>query len=261
VRPHHAEAIRRLGEHFSQQEGYLAVLVGGSIAKGVESEFSDIDALIIVTDELYQRLGGLDSLGYFSTQFCDYPGGYVDGKVHDKAYLRAAAERGNEPTRAAFEDAIVAFCADPEVGELTKLIPVYQEQEQAEKIRSFWAQFEAAYWYLGEALRRGDRYLLMHSVSDLVLYGGRLILAHNKILFPYHKLFMNALDRAPEKPERLLELIGALIDDPREETARALHDAIGGFRHWNEPPEPWNVRFMRDTELAWLDRAPYIGDR
>lgn len=40
------------------------------------------------------------SLSYFSTEFCDYPGGYVDGKVHDKAYLRAVAERGNEPTRA-----------------------------------------------------------------------------------------------------------------------------------------------------------------
>jgi len=261
MRAHHAEAIRRLGEHFSQQPGYIAVLVGGSIAKGVESEFADIDTMLIVTDELYQSMGGLDAPGYFSTQFCDYPGGYVDGKIYDKAYLRSAADHGNEPTRAAFQDMIVAFCADPEVEGLVRSIPVYQVREKEAKLRSFWAQFEAAYWYFGEALRRGDRYLLLHSTSDLVLYGGRLILAHNEILFPYHKLFMATLQGAPEKPEGLMELIAALVDDPREETARAFHEAVRGFRQWSEPPEPWNVRFMRDTELAWLEGAPYIGDR
>lgn len=261
MRPHHEKAIRRLGEHFSKEEGYLAVLVGGSIAKGVESEYSDIDALLIVTDEVYERLGGLNSMGYFSTEFCDYPGGYVDGKIHDKAYLRAVAERGNEPTRAAFKDIIIAFCADPEIAELVRTIPVYQVHEQDGKIRSFWAQFEAAYWYFGEAIKRGDRYLLHRSTSDLVLYGGRLILAHNRVLFPYHKLFMGELASAPEKPEGLMEIITALLDDPREEAALAFHEAIRGFRRWNDPPEPWNVRFMRDTELAWLEREPYVGDR
>jgi hypothetical protein len=261
MRPHHAEAIRKLGEHFAQREGYLAVIVGGSIAKGVESEYADVDALLIVTDAEYERLGGLNALGYFSTEFCDYPGGYVDGKIHDVAYLRAVAERGNEPSRAAFQDAIIAFCAEPEVERLVRAIPVYPVEEQAARMRSFWAQFEAAYWYFGEALRRGDRYLLTWSVSGLVLYGGRLILAHNRMLFPYHKLFMGELSRAPEKPEGLMELIAALLDDPREESARAFHEAVRGFRQWSDPPEPWNVRFMRDTELAWLEGAPHVGDR
>jgi hypothetical protein len=261
MRPHHAEAIRRLGEHFSSQEGYLGVIVGGSIAKGLESEYADIDALFIVSDELFSRFQASNSLTYFSTQFCDYPGGYVDGKIHDVAYLRAVVDRGNEPTRAAFENAILVVCADPEIERLVRAIPVYQKDEQPEKIRSFWAQFEAAYWYVGEALRRGDRYLLIRSVSDLVLYGGRLILAHNEILYPYHKLFIAALERAPEKPDGLLELIASLLEDPREETARAFHEAIHGFRNWSEPPEPWNLRFMRDTELSWLDNSPYVGDR
>jgi hypothetical protein len=140
------------------------------------------------------------------------------------------------------------------------MIPAYQKQEQSEKIRSFWAQFEAAYWYAGEALRRADRYLLLHSVSDLVMYGGRLILAHNEILYPYRKLLMGELARAPQKPAGLLELAQALLVDPREETVRSFHEAIRGFRQWNDPPEPWNVRFMKDTELAWLEGKPYVGD-
>lgn len=261
MREHHAEAIRRLGEHFAGREGYLAVIVGGSVAKGVESEYADIDAMLVVTDEHYEELASRNALGYFSTEFCDYPQGYVDGKIIDRRYLRAAAERGNEPTRAAFTDAVIPYCSDPEIERLVRLIPVYPKQEQAEKIRSFWAQFEAAYWYFGEALKRGDRYLLTHSAADLVLYGGRLILAHNEILFPYHKLFMGELARAPDKPDGLVALIDVLLAGPREETARAFHDAIRDFRPWNDPPEPWNVRFMRDTELAWLEGEPYVGDR
>lgn len=260
MREHHAEAIRRLGQHFAGRDGYLAVIVGGSVAKGVESEYADIDAMLVVTDERYDELAACNALAYFSTEFCNYPGGYVDGKIIDRRYLRAAAERGNEPTRAAFTNAIIPYCADPEIERLVRLIPVYPRAEQREKIRSFWAQFEAAYWYLGEALKRRDQYLLTRSTADLVLYGGRLILAHNEILFPFHKLFMSELARAPEKPDGLIGLIDALLADPGEESARAFHDAVRDFRQWNDPPEPWNVRFMRDTELAWLDERPYIGD-
>lgn len=260
MRPHHAAAIAKLGEHFSRQEGYLAVIVGGSIAKGVESENADIDAILVVSDELYSARLRDNSLTYFSTEFCDYPMGYVDGKIVDKGYLRAAAGRGNEPTRAAFQNAVLPYCADPEIEHLVRLIPVYPKHEQREKMRSFYAQFEAAYWYLGEALKRGDRYLLIHSVSALVLYGGRLILAHNEILYPYHKLFMGELARAPQKPEGFLDLLGALLADPTEESARAFHDAVRAFRQWADPPEPWNMRFIKDTELAWLDGTPFIGD-
>lgn len=260
MRTHHEAAIRKLARHFSEQAGYLAVIVGGSVAKGVESDYADIDAILVVTDELYQARKRDNALSYFSTEFCDYPMGYVDGKIVDRGYLRAAAGRGNEPTRAAFQDAIIPYCADPEIEQLVRLIPVYQKHEQADKIRSFYAQFEAAYWYLGEALKRGDRYLLLHSASDMVMYGGRLILAHNEILYPYRKLFMGELAHAPDKPDGMMDLIGALMGDPRAETARSFHEAIRAFRQWNDQPEPWNMRFIEDTELSWLHSRPYIGD-
>jgi hypothetical protein len=260
LRPHHERAIQKLAEHFSKEEGYLAAIVGGSVAKGVETEHADIDVILVATDEVYERRNQENSLTYFSASFCDYPGGYVDGKIVNLEYLRAAAERGNEATRAAFEGAFVAYSAIPEVNDLVSRIPVYQKDEQAEKIRSFYAQFECAYWYLGEAEKRNDRYLLTHAVSDLVLYGGRLILAHNEVLYPYHKLFMTELEKAPEKPEKLTELIQVLLEEPGGENAKAFYEAIRGFRQWNDPPEPWNQRFIKDTELAWLENRPYVGD-
>ncbi len=260
MRPHHDRAVRKLADHISKEEGFLAVIVGGSVAKGVESEYADIDVMLVVTDEVYEERKEGNGLLYFSTDFCDYPGGYVDGKIVNLDYLKEAAERGNEPTRAAFTGAVVAYSAIPGLDDLVSKIPVYQTGEQREKIRSFRAQFDCAHWYLGEAIKRDDKYLLAHAVSSLVLYGGRLILAHNQILYPYHKLFMGELERAPDKPANLMELLQALLDDPTAENAKAFHDAVIGFRQWDESPELWPVRFVKDTELAWLENRAYIGD-
>jgi hypothetical protein len=260
MRPHHERAIRRLADHFAIQEECLAVIVGGSVAKGVEKDDSDIDIILVLTDEACREKWERNELFYWTADFCDYPGGYVDGKIVDLQYLRAVAERGNEVTRAAFKDAFIAHSKLPEIQDLVARIAVYQASEQREKMQSFYAQFECAFWYVGEALRRDDKYLLNHAVSELILYGGRLILAHNQILYPYHKLFMDELRAAPEKPENLMELIGALLEEPGAETARAFYDAIKRFRWWNESAEMWQVRYVRDTELAWMENRAFIGD-
>jgi len=260
MKPHHERAVRKLADHFAKQEDCLAVIVGGSVAKGLEKDDSDIDAILVLTDEACKAKWDHNELFYWTTDFCDYPGGYIDGKIVDLQYMRAVAERGNEVSRAAFKDALVVHCKLPEIQDLVTRIPIYQPHEQREKFQSFYAQFECAYWYVGEALKRNDRYLLNHAVSELILYGGRLILAHNRVLYPYHKLFMEELRATPEKPDNLMELIDALLEEPGAETARAFYDAIKRFRWWNEAAEMWQVRYMRDTELAWMQNGAYVGD-
>lgn len=204
MKPHHKRAIEKLTEHLKQDDRYLALIITGSVAKGQEKDDSDIDFVLVVSDEEYKKRKRRNRFNYFDTQYCDYPGGYVDGKVVNLQFLKTVAERGTEPARDAFGDAWIAFSKITELKDILKTIPVYQIEEKAGKIQSFIAQFEIAYWYLGEAERRNDKYLLNRAATDLVLFGGRLILAHNEILYPYHKLFMNALEKAPQKPENLL---------------------------------------------------------
>jgi len=260
MRPHHEKAIQKLVEHFETDESCLAVIIGGSIAKGLEREDSDVDAILVVTDELYKEKWAQNQPFYVTAEFCDYPGGYIDAKIVDMDYMKAVAERGNEVARGAFTGAFVAHSKVPGLEEIVRRIPVYQSQEKREKIQSFYAQFEYAYWVVGEAKKRNDRYLLHHTVADLVLYGGRLILAHNEILFPYHKFLLTELARAPEKPDNLMALIDALLAEHTPENAKAFYDAIKDFRFWNEAWEAWPVRFLKDTETAWLTRKPFVGD-
>ena len=206
MKPHHKRAIEKLTEHLKQDERYLALIITGSVAKGQEKDDSDIDFVLVVSDEEYVKRKRRNRFSYFDTQFCDYPGGYVDGKIVNLEFLKTVAERGTEPARDAFDDAWIAFSKIPELEDILNAIPVYQIEEKARKIQSFTAQFEIAYWYVGEAEKRNDKYLLNRAATDLVLFGGRLILAHNELLFPFHKLFMNVLEKAPQKPENLLNL-------------------------------------------------------
>src|SRR3972149_8125423 len=107
MRAHHERAVPKLVDRCSKDETCLAVILGGSIAKGLEREDSDVDVMLVVTDDLYRERWERNELFYATAEFCDYPGGYIDGEIVNLDYVRAAAERGNEGTRAAFKGGFV----------------------------------------------------------------------------------------------------------------------------------------------------------
>ena len=55
MRPHHKESIEKLIESIKQDERFLALIIGGSVAKGMEREESDIDVVLIATDEEFEK--------------------------------------------------------------------------------------------------------------------------------------------------------------------------------------------------------------
>lgn len=259
MRPHHQKAIEKFTQYIKENPRFIALIIGGSIAKGIEREDSDIDGIIIATDEEFKKRKRRNRFLFYEPTFCDYPGGYAEGKIVNLEYLKIVAELGTEPARDAFKGAWIAYSEIPELENLLKRIPVFQKDEKIEKIRKFHAQFEVANWYVKEAERRNDPYLLNHAISDLVLFGGRMILEHNEILYPFHKWFMKALEEAPEKPKDLMILIKKALSKRNSTNAQALYDAIKSFRKW-EIRGIANVRFMLDTELAWLNGKSYVGD-
>jgi hypothetical protein len=259
MKPHHKKAIEKVVELLKKDERFLALIIGGSVAKGMEREDSDIDVVLVATDEEFKRRKKNNMFLYYTKDVCDYPGGYIDGKVVDLQLLRTVAERGNEPARDAFRDAWIAYSKIPELKDLFKKIPVFQKEEKLEKIQKFYAQFECANWIIQEAEKRNDDYLLTRGITDLILFGGRLILEHNEILYPFHKLFMQILEKAPDKPDNIMELIDTLLKNRNSKNAKALYEAIKDFRKW-EIREFWAIRFLIDTEWAWIDGKPYVGD-
>ncbi len=260
MREHHQRTLQRLVDHFQNDPAFPALIVGGSIARGWDKEESDVDIILIATEEEYAWRVPVRALTYFTTEFCDYPGGYVDGKVVNMGFLREVAEHGSEPARAAFSGAIIGYSRLPELDDLLRRIPVYPEEQRRARLQSFYAQVQALVWYVGEAENRGDRYLLQRMSADLVLFAGRLILAHNRILYPYHKWLFAELARAPEKPADMLALADQFLAAPSKQMAEQFSQCVLNFTDWEKPAEGWPARFMEDTEWAWRRGCAPLAD-
>lgn len=258
--PHHRQTIQNVTEYFQRDPEVQALLLSGSIAHGFQSAASDVDIMIFVSEGDYQQRFRAGQIHFFNTDLCMYEGGYVDGKYLSLHFVRQVLERGSEPARFAFEGSRVLFSRVPGFEEDVCQIAVYPRAEKEERIRRFYAQFEAWHWYCGEALKQGNRYLLGTAVSKLILFGGRLVLAHNEMLYPYHKWFLKVLERANDKPTGLMNSIDELTQSPTANNIELFYESVKTFRTWSDHPYTWPAQFMLDSELNWLDGKTPVED-
>jgi len=257
---HHAASIQKLVEYFRTVSEVDAVILGGSIAHGFASPESDIDLMIIVSDQEYEERLRDGRLQFFDNQSCTYEGGYAEGKYLCPSMLRKLAAAGSEPARFAFLDSVVLLSRIETLDATIRSIARYPVEHKAERLRRFYAQFEAWNWYANEGVRLNDPYLLCVSAAKLVLFGGRLILAHNELLYPYHKWFLKILERAADKPPGLLECINNLQRQRSAQTIWTFYETVASFRVWEMPQTGWGNQFVLDSELGWLTGALAVDD-
>jgi hypothetical protein len=260
VHPHHQRAVERVCDALRGDPEIQALLLGGSIAHGFESPESDVDLLLVVSDADYERRYREGALQFWTADGCDWPGGYAEGKYVGPSFLRRVAASGSEPARFAFQDARVLLSRVAGLDELLAAIVRYPREGREERIARFHAQFEAWHWYAHEGLKRGDRYLLGTGVAKTVLFGARMLLAHNERLYPYHKWLLRVLEQVPERPPDLLERIAAVHEEPSQASLLALWATVKNFRAWEGGERPWPVQFMVDSELHWERGAAPVDD-
>ena len=219
-----------------------------------------MDFLIVATDEEFTRRRQQEDLFINRTDLCDYEGGYVDGKIINHSYLEKLADKGNEPSRAAFEGAFAAYSHIPDFDKLLKKIPVYMEHDRDRRIQAFYNMAFMQHWLIHESLRHGNRYTITRAASQLVLYSGRLILAHNRKLLPYHKWLTRALESVEDKPVNLLSHMDALLQKPDAENADALFESVKNFRNWGVSEIESYTWFMTEVEWAWMHGTTAMED-
>ena len=260
IREHHQRAIDRLAETYRDDPELFALVIGGSIAKGFARDDSDVDFVIIATDEAFERRLAKRDLFINRRDLCDYEGGFVDGKIVNLAFLEDVAAKGNEPSRAAFEGAFVAFSRIPDLDALLQRIPVYPEAGHSERVRAFYSMAFIQHWLMHEAERHDNRYTVTRAASQLALFAGRLMLAHNHRLFPYHKWLPRTLESLPDKPDELMERFNKLLDRPNGKNATALFECVRDFRDWGVSDLDAYTWFMTDIEWSWMSGRTPVED-
>ena len=260
IRAHHRRAIDRLADAYRDDPEFVGLIIGGSIAKGFARDDSDVDFMIVAKDEVFERRLATRDLFINRKDLCDYEGGFVDGKIINRAFLEKVAERGNEPSRAAFEGAFAAYSHVDDLDALIERIPVYPEADREERIRAFYSMAFIQHWLMQEAERHGNRYTITRAASQLALFSGRLILAHNRRLYPFHKWLRATLESVPDKPDNFVERFDALLDTPNGDNATALFDCIRDFEDWGVSDLDAYTWFMTDVEWSWMSGSTPIED-
>ena len=258
--PHHQRTIERLSEAYRDDPRYEALIIGGSVVKGYARDDSDVDFMLVATEEEYtDRVASRDLLIY-RTDLSDYDGGYVDGKVVSRSFLEDVAERGNEPSRAAFLGAFLACSRRPDLQPLLERIPVYPEADRDRRIKTFYCLAFMGNWLMNEANRYDNRYGITRAASQLTLFSSRLLLAHNRILFPFHKWMLKAVEEAAEKPAGFLRLVQQMLDNPSPETAGELFRCVQDFTDWGVSDMEAYTWFMTEIEWSWMNGTTPMED-
>ncbi|MGB5268655.1 MAG: hypothetical protein WBN30_18840, partial [Polyangiales bacterium] len=121
----------------------------------------------------------------------------------------------------------------------------------------FYSMAFIQHWLIHEAERHDNRYTLTRAASQLALFTGRLLLAHNRRLYPYHKWLPRALESVPEKPSDLMVCFNDLLNEPSGDHATALFERIRGFKDWGVSDLEAYTWFMTDVEWSWMsERTP-----
>ncbi len=88
IHPHHQVGINNLVAEYENDSRFQALIIGGSVAKGCARDDSDIDFLIVASDNEFKIRRQKGDLFINRTDLTDYKGGFVDGKIIDMAYLK-----------------------------------------------------------------------------------------------------------------------------------------------------------------------------
>lgn len=260
MHPHHAQSIRNVADYFQRDPEVLALLLAGSIAHGFETPVSDVDILIVVAEADHRKRLEENRVHFYNRDLCTYEGGYVDGKYLTPAFIEQVKRKGSEPARFAFAGSRVLFSRIDGLEAQVREAAQYPRAGKAERMQRFYAQFEAWHWYCQESLRLKNPYLLGTSVGKFILFGGRLVLAHNELLYPYHKWFLRVLEEAAEQPEGMMEAIHQLTATATPENVETLYEMIKNFQPWIEGEFSWPTQFMFDSELNWMDGRTPVDD-
>ena len=260
MEPHHQQSIDRFLKRIRDDESLLAALLGGSIAHGFAELDSDIDLLLVVDEEEYEKRRRENKLAYSVRDICTYEGGYVDCKVIRPAFLEAVKERGSDPARYAFLDNCILLSRIDHLAETLEAITRFPLREKGERMQRFAAQLLAWKWYYGEGVKKENPYLIHLAIQKLVLFSCRLVLNANEMLYPYHKWLLKVTERAAAKPAEFDRRLAELLRHPDIGFVERFCNEVLAFAGVDADELDWPNRFLQDSELNWVDHEPPIDD-
>ena len=249
---HHERALAAYVDSVRAAPGTVAVIAVGSVARGTERADSDVDVYLVVDDAAFESALAGNRLSWVERRDADYPGGYVDVKLASPGVLAAAAEAGDDPMRASFEGARVAFQRGGDLTAVLESIVTLPDEGWELRVRAYVAQARIhGGYFLPQAAAHDDAFLLQHAATHLALASARAAFAERRTLLRGPKYVAATLARL-DLPPGFLERWRALVERPGVEEGALLLAALDDWLGPAIGPDETLSTFIRDNELAWL---------
>ena len=258
---HHKESLENLKTYFGAREDVIALIFGGSVAKGCERPDSDLDAMVVITDSAYRLRVQNNTTTETIKGYCTYEDGYFDVKYMTKAYLEDAAYKGSEPTRNAFIKAQVLFTKDVDIPRIVSKIPIFQKQEKKKKMLSFYSDFWLNYYYFLKVCPI-DGYMKLHAVNEVIYSIYRMILQENEILFPSNRRLEEFVESISDQSAKLVCLGRKSAKSQEMEDIDQFVKYFLEITSYQIPTNIENVlsRYTTDFEQWWRNPRPNINE-
>lgn len=258
---HHKTSIENLIAYFKPRKEVLAVVLGGSVAKGCERPDSDVDAMVIITPDAYAKRKETNTTVETIHGHCTYENGYFDVKYMTKEYLLEAAEKASEPTRNSFIKSRVLYAHDSEIEAILNRIPVFQKQEKEDKMKSFYSNFSLNYHYFLKDCKP-EGYMRMRCISEIIYSIYRMVLQENEVLFPCNRRLEETVEALENRPADLVALGKQLALTQTDELADAF---VNAYLSWSSYPLPTDSsqilsRYAADFEQWWRVPRPLVNE-
>lgn len=248
---HHEAAIAAFVARAARRPDVLGVLVTGSVARGDEREDSDVDLVLVVTEETWHRAVERDRVMYTERDGAGYAGGYFDVKLATTRAISAAADRGDDPVRRSLGEARCAF--DSGIGLPAALARIRENRpDRADLVAALVAQARIhGDYFLAEGLRREDPLLTAHAAVHLATSAARALLARHDRAFPGPKQLLDEVRSLPGGTG-FAEAVVEVVQHPGPGAARALLDRLDEAVGARSTAEGSLSRFVLDNEFAWF---------
>lgn len=253
---HHDEALTRYVARVTLDPDVLAIVVTGSVARGNERPDSDIDLYLVVTEKAWDRAVGANRIMIVETDGAEYEHGYFDIKLATVSYLDEAAVLGDDPVRDSFAASRILWSSLPDLADRIAAIGVRDAISWQSLEDSFLAQARLhGRYFLDQADKSRDRFLLAHAAIHLASSASRALLARNRVLFQGPKYLGRAIADLPSKPAKWESLIDELVTDPSALAGARVLDALEAFLASPLSFADSLSTFVTDNELAWRTRV------
>jgi predicted nucleotidyltransferase len=249
---HHERALAAFIDSVRGDPATLAVIAVGSVARGVERPDSDVDVSLVVEDDAFDAALARNRLSWIERQDAEYAGGYVDVKLASPRVLEAAAERGDDPMRASFEGARIAFQRGVDLGPVLEAIVTLPAAGWETRVRAYVAQARIhGGYFLPAAHGHGDAFLVQHAATHLALASARAALAERRTLLRGPK-YVAATLAALDLPGGFLDRWRELVERPAPDTGARMLVAVEEWLGTALDHDDTLSTFVRDNEFAWL---------